>query len=65
MRVSVDKDCTCNPDNRKLGVYGDSLLPVSGAFRAVITCFDRWVGKDILFTQGDGQCLLGSQAAKR
>lgn len=39
--VCVDKGCTCKPDKRKLLEYGNGLLPVSGAFRAVITCFDR------------------------
>lgn len=53
------------PDNRTLRVYGNSLLPVVGSFRAVITCYGHQVEEDVLVTKGTGQCLLGSQAAKR
>ena len=49
------------PDNRKLRVYGNSLLPVIGVFHAVITCYGRCVNKELFVIKEDGNVFWGAR----
>ena len=56
---------TLQPKERNLRVYGNGCLPVVGKFQASVECYGRKTMETILVTQGEGQCLLGSPAAKQ
>ena len=53
------------PEERNLRVYGNGSLAVVGKFEATFECHGQKVVENILVTEGDGRCLLGSSAAKR
>ena len=53
------------PEERNLRVYGNGSLAVVGKFEATVECHGQKVVENILVTEGDGRCLLGSSAAKR
>ena len=53
------------PEERNLRVYGNGCLPVVSTFEVKIACHGQKVVETVLVTQGEGQCLLGSPAAKK
>ena len=53
------------PEERPLHVYGNGCLPVVGKFEAIIECHGQKVVENVLVTQGEERCLLGSPDAKK
>lgn len=53
------------PEERNLRVYGNGCLPVVSTFEVTIACHGQKVVETVLVTQGEGQYLLGSPAAKK
>ena len=52
------------PEERNLRVYGNGCLPVVGKFEATIECHGQTIAETILVTKAEGQCRLGTSAAK-
>ena len=53
------------PEEITLRVYGNGCLPGVGKFEATIEFHGQNVVETVLVTQGEGQCLLCSSAAKK
>ena len=53
------------PEERNLRVYGNGSQAVVSKFEGSIECHGQKVVENILVTEGEGRCLLGSSAAKR